>query len=1224
MRKIPANETGRSSPTLTPTTPTGATQGILWGSSSTLKSGSQPSSGNANTWSSGSQSVGGAATSGGGASGNAHGGGTGGSMFGSQDLAHLKYSREFILSIFDPSLPVPPDFTPADPMTSDHPLEPMANIPLNDNEKKLFTSQSINSEISARRPPYSRGDSKDGTIRPPRPPGSVQRSYSNRGDNRGDRGGHQYQQDGTRLPRRADTYGGEEDPWDAPTGVGSFSGNGAFSKEGDGTSTKNGVGENGRGSAVLAAERGRKSPSRSVSPNHSDKRGPSPTKPAQGPLAAASTPVGAPATNDRTPASSIGGAGSSSKAPDNKENKEAFSSNVNASFVEMFNSFGSTPLGSPIGMPTTSGLSKLDTLPSMSLGKPMPAPGNPLGLNRSDMGQVPSAHSAAPPGMVAPPTPFVPQKWQYKDPSGTVQGPFSSQQMQDWYRSNYFNEDLPIKHVDDLTYQPLGLLLLKFGHDQPFVAEEADAQQRHQQAEQQRRLPTFGTHHRDMYADMSGTGGAGFGSGASYNSGGLADPFGRDRYPTGGYDPMNAHHLARPSWTENPNHAALGWAGLNTDLHSPFGRSSVGAPRSPATSLQSSYFDPSGQDRAPLAGSIGPNQRSAAAAFTPFGAPLQQQVSQPAPQSPAANLFSGQALLDFSGSAGSQTPKPASQQSQHQDWGKLHGYGGGDDDHHHADDDHHPAPVDVVSHLIDDAHFDEQHHEEERAAVEPTQQITKKLEGLTVKDSAHAKPAKPVQETSTKVEGAEKAKKTRKEERQERFAKEQAANKQAPQNQAQQGSDTSAAAANSAVGLRQIMSEQQTTSKRDKEHAAVEKAKELQREAELIEQQLLEQQKAAASALSSAWTTSTAAPAEKPKLSLKEIQEIEQQRREAEEREKQRRAHEAMMQQAAYLQEQDALSASQAWAKEQAQGAAVWSGKKPAQPARQKSLAEIMDEEEKRKRKEAAARGANLAETVAAPTGAGKRYADTIVTAGGGASTISWGLAGAAAVPVRPSTGSRAAAVVASGEVIKGTPLGAKAGEGAPGAWNVVGKQGHVVKPPAPTPRPAAPAVRAPVVSVPRSVVVNSALASTATAPPSQAAAAKTPSPAFMQWCRSALRPLERNSSAGVNVGDFINILLSISPTEPAITQSICDDILGGLTAIDPRKFADEFVRKRKADASGEPTSPGAVEAGWTAVGSVGAAVPVGVGAVGLDTFESGGNRFVVVGKGSKKKKGKK
>ena len=70
----------------------------------------------------------------------------------------------------------------------------------------------------------------------------------------------------------------------------------------------------------------------------------------------------------------------------------------------------------------------------------------------------------------------------------------------------------------------------------------------------------------------------------------------------------------------------------------------------------------------------------------------------------------------------------------------------------------------------------------------------------------------------------------------------------------------------------------------------------------------------------------------------------------------------------------------------------------------------------------------------------------------------------------------------------------------------------------------------------------------------------------------------------------------------------ICDDTLGGLTAIDPRKFGEEFLKRRRADMNG-------------AFGSVD-----GVGAssgTGLEGFESA-NKFVVVGKGAKKKKSKK
>ncbi|KAJ3142143.1 hypothetical protein HDU90_004416 [Geranomyces variabilis] len=121
MRKIPSNENnGLSSPTLSPTTPTGSSQNIMWGAGAGLKPATatpastasdqlaQSSRDSAN-WPSSS----------------------------AQDSSQYKFSREFILSLFDPSIPTPPDFKPAAAMTSDRVLEPMANVPLNENEKKV-------------------------------------------------------------------------------------------------------------------------------------------------------------------------------------------------------------------------------------------------------------------------------------------------------------------------------------------------------------------------------------------------------------------------------------------------------------------------------------------------------------------------------------------------------------------------------------------------------------------------------------------------------------------------------------------------------------------------------------------------------------------------------------------------------------------------------------------------------------------------------------------------------------------------------------------------------------------------------------------------------------------------------------------------------------------------------------------------------------------------------
>ncbi|KXN81095.1 GYF domain-containing protein mpd2 [Leucoagaricus sp. SymC.cos] len=51
-----------------------------------------------------------------------------------------------------------------------------------------------------------------------------------------------------------------------------------------------------------------------------------------------------------------------------------------------------------------------------------------------------------PPGLVDPPS----IEWSYKDPTGTVQGPFSAELMQKWYDDGYFTPDLPMKrtHLD--------------------------------------------------------------------------------------------------------------------------------------------------------------------------------------------------------------------------------------------------------------------------------------------------------------------------------------------------------------------------------------------------------------------------------------------------------------------------------------------------------------------------------------------------------------------------------------------------------------------------------------------------------------------------------------------------------------------------------------------------------------------------------------------------------
>jgi hypothetical protein len=65
-----------------------------------------------------------------------------------------------------------------------------------------------------------------------------------------------------------------------------------------------------------------------------------------------------------------------------------------------------------------------------------------------DLKLSPVAPAAAPVAVPAPP-PLVPRaestEWQYTDPQGQIQGPFSQDNMRQWHEAGYFNADLPIR-----------------------------------------------------------------------------------------------------------------------------------------------------------------------------------------------------------------------------------------------------------------------------------------------------------------------------------------------------------------------------------------------------------------------------------------------------------------------------------------------------------------------------------------------------------------------------------------------------------------------------------------------------------------------------------------------------------------------------------------------------------------------------------------------------------
>ena len=79
------------------------------------------------------------------------------------------------------------------------------------------------------------------------------------------------------------------------------------------------------------------------------------------------------------------------------------------------------------------------------------------------------SRSAAPPGLSSIPPAEV--NWQYRDPSGVVQGPFAASMMHDWYRQQFFQPDLRVKRVNDLDFETLADLIRRTGDsDKPFLA----------------------------------------------------------------------------------------------------------------------------------------------------------------------------------------------------------------------------------------------------------------------------------------------------------------------------------------------------------------------------------------------------------------------------------------------------------------------------------------------------------------------------------------------------------------------------------------------------------------------------------------------------------------------------------------------------------------------------------------------------------------------------------
>jgi PERQ amino acid-rich with GYF domain-containing protein len=142
-------------------------------------------------------------------------------------------------------------------------------------------------------------------------------------------------------------------------------------------------------------------------------------------------------------------------------------------------------------------------------------------------------------------------------------------------------------------------------------------------------------------------------------------------------------------------------------------------------------------------------------------------------------------------------------------------------------------------------------------------------------------------------------------------------------------------------------------------------------------------------------------------------------------------------------------------------------------------------------------------------------------------------------------------------------PTPAQAAAAAAAGWTTVGAGGKTAAAPV---KPAAPLPAKPVAAVKPAAVV----AKPAAKPP---VADEQPSIEFIRWTKQALTGLS------VPVDDFISMLLSFPVDPPAssraeVQEIIADSVYASSSTLDGRRFAAEFMTRRKADAKRDTSKP--------------------------------------------------
>ncbi|KAK2746793.1 hypothetical protein FQN57_002835 [Myotisia sp. PD_48] len=136
--------------------------------------------------------------------------------------------------------------------------------------------------------------------------------------------------------------------------------------------------------------------------------------------------------------------------------------------------FMSPDISASLGHPTPLGTSQTSVASppgSIPIGSAQPLLDGNLPQSNQNVNQPPgSSSSQLPPAqqrqMVMPDR----MRWIYRDPQGNTQGPWSGLEMHDWFKAGFFTAELQVKKLEDGEYEPLAQLVRRIGNSrEPFL-----------------------------------------------------------------------------------------------------------------------------------------------------------------------------------------------------------------------------------------------------------------------------------------------------------------------------------------------------------------------------------------------------------------------------------------------------------------------------------------------------------------------------------------------------------------------------------------------------------------------------------------------------------------------------------------------------------------------------------------------------------------------------------